>query len=204
MAEKASSKYDPTFAREVFKHVDAGEEIVKCMQCGVCAASCPLAEKMDFSPRKIFTMIRAGEREKVLGSKDIMLCTSCYTCIVRCPRKVPVMEVMHGLAHYALRQGFVPRRESAKFGREFWKCIYNTGRVNEAKAMQGYYLSDGLVAGAKKGLEMKDIALNMLTHGRMKFKSLVPIIPAAKIKDIASLRKMLDKAREMGKGGSPS
>ena len=202
MAQKASSKYDPTFAKEVFEKVDSGEEIKKCMQCGVCAASCPLAEKMEFSPRKIFAMIRAGERQKVLGSKDIMLCTSCYTCIVRCPRKVPVMEVMHGLAHHALRNGFVPRKESSKFGKAFWDCIYKSGRVDEGVAARNYYLADGLVAGAKKGLEMKDIALNMLKHKRMNIMSAIPGIQGKKIKNIASLQKMLDKAEAMGKGGS--
>jgi quinone-modifying oxidoreductase subunit QmoC len=201
MAATSNSKYDPSFAREVFAKVDAGEEIKKCMQCGVCAASCPLADKMEFSPRKIFTMIRAGERDKVLSSKDIMLCTSCYTCIVRCPRKVPVMEVMHGLAHYALRNGFVPREDTAKFGKAFWDCIYNTGRVDEGVAARNFYLSSGFIEGAKKGMAMKDIALGMLKHKRMNVMGVIPGMQGKKIKEIASLQKMLKKAESMEKGG---
>ncbi|HDG98325.1 MAG TPA: heterodisulfide reductase subunit C, partial [Desulfobacterales bacterium] len=53
------TSYDPSFAREVFENVDYGEEIKMCMQCGVCAASCPLSMQMDYSPRKIFLLIRA-------------------------------------------------------------------------------------------------------------------------------------------------
>ena len=97
--------YNPSFAEEVFQNVDSGDEIKMCMNCGVCAASCPLREHMDYPPRQIFSLIRAGKREVVLGSKAIMLCTSCYTCAVKCPRSIPVIDVMHGLAHYALKQG---------------------------------------------------------------------------------------------------
>ena len=31
--------YDPSFAEEVFRNVDAGDEIKMCMNCGVCAGS---------------------------------------------------------------------------------------------------------------------------------------------------------------------
>jgi heterodisulfide reductase subunit C len=32
-------------------------------------------------------MIRAGKREAVLSSESVWMCTSCYNCIVRCPRE---------------------------------------------------------------------------------------------------------------------
>ncbi len=187
--------YDSAFAKEVFENVDYGEEIKMCMQCGVCAASCPLSQRMDFSPRKIFLMIRAGKREEVLGSKAIMLCTSCYSCKVRCPRGIPVVDVMHGLAHYALKKGYVPRKDTAVFGREFWNQIYKIGRIDEKDLSRRYFFADGLVPGIKKSLEMADMGLAMFLHKRMK------LLPEKKIKGIKSLRKMLDKAREMGKGG---
>jgi quinone-modifying oxidoreductase subunit QmoC len=187
--------YDQSFAREVYQKVDAGDEIKMCMQCGVCAASCPLKEKMDYSPRKIFTLIRAGKRETVLSSQAIMLCTSCYSCKVRCPRKVPVVDVMHGLAHYALRQGYKPREETALFGQKFWDNIYKLGRIDEKDVAQRYFLGHGLGPGIKLMLENKDMGLGMLLKKRMK------LLPERPIKNIKSLRKMLDKAKAMGKGG---
>jgi len=188
--------YDQFFAREVYARVDSGEEIKMCMQCGVCAASCPLKDKMDLSPRKIFTLIRAGQREKVLSSKAIMLCTSCYSCKVRCPRKVPVVDVMHGLAHYALRQGFKPREETALFGDKFWGNIYRLGRIDEKDVAQRYFLGHGIVGGIKLAFENKDMGLGMLLKKRMK------LLPERPIKNIKSFRKMLDKAKTMGKGGA--
>ncbi len=188
--------YKQNFAQEVYDHVDSGESIKSCMGCGVCAISCPLSKHMDYSPRRVFAMIRAGQREQVLGSRDIMLCTSCYSCIVRCPRKVRVMDVMHGLAHYALEQGYVPRKDTVTFGRKFWNSIYKIGKIDETKVANQYMLADGLIPGIKKGLGMLDMALTMVLKGRMK------LIPERPIKGVKGLRRMLDKAKEMeGKGG---
>lgn len=192
----AGKAYDPSFAREVYEKVDSGAEVKMCMQCGVCAGSCPLRDKMDYSPRKIFALIRAGKREKVLKSKAIMLCTSCYSCIVRCPRKVPVMDIMHGLAHYALRQGYRPRQETALFGDKFWGNIYRLGRVDEKDVALRYFLGHKLSEAVMLMLENKNMGLGMLRYKRMK------VLPERPIKNIKSFRKMLDKAKEMGKGGA--
>lgn len=191
-----NANYNPSFANEVFQHVDFGEEIKACMQCGVCAGSCPLSLQMDFSPRNIFTMIRAGKRDEVLGSKAIMLCTSCYSCFVRCPRDIPVIEVMHGLAHYALRQGFTPSKDTAAFAGEFWNQIYKLGRIDEKDLPRRYFFKDGLISGIKNSIKMMDMGITLLLHKRMK------LLPERKIKGIKGLRKMLDMAQEIGKGGN--
>jgi len=194
---KKGINYKPTFAQEVFENVDSGESIKNCMQCGVCAASCPLASKMEISPRRIFALIRAGKREEVLSSGDIMLCTSCYSCIVRCPRKVRVMDVMHGLAHYALRHGYVPRKETALFGQKFWDSIYQLGRIDEQKVARRYFMAEGLGKGIKKTLDNIDLGLGMILHRRMK------MLPERSIKGVKSLQRMLKKAQSMEeKGGT--
>jgi len=189
-----TAAYAPAFADEVFQKVDSGEEIKMCMQCGVCAASCPLALVMDFSPRKIFTLIRAGRREEVLTSQAILLCTSCYSCKVRCPRKVPVVDVMHGLAHYAIKLGYASRPLTQSFGTHFWGSIYKVGRIDEKEVSRKYFFRDGPVKAAKYGLEMADIGLALMRRRRMK------LLPERPIRGIVDLRKMLDKAEELGKG----
>ena len=188
--------YDPSFAEEVFRNVDAGDEIKMCMNCGVCAGSCPLREHMDYPPRQIFALIRAGKREEVLSSRSIMLCTSCYTCAVKCPRSIPVIDVMHGLAHYALKQGYVPRKDTAAFGGEFWKQVYRLGRIDEKDLPRRVFFSAGLIEGVKAMLNFMDIGIKLMLHRRMK------LLPERKIKGIGSLKKMLDKAERLGKGGA--
>ena len=191
-----NGNYDPSFAREVFENVDFGDEIKMCMQCGVCAASCPLSLQMDHPPRQIFTLIRAGKKEEVLGSQAIMLCTSCYACKVRCPRKIPVVDVMHGLANYALKQGFVPRKDTANFGSKFWEQVYRIGRIDEKDLPRRYFFSEGFIEGIKGTLSFSDIGIKMFLHKRMK------LLPEKKIKGIKELRKMLEKAETMQQGGA--
>ena len=188
--------YNPSFAKEVFRDVDSGDEIKMCMNCGVCAGSCPLREHMDYPPRQIFGLIRAGKREEVLSSKAIMLCTSCYTCVVKCPRDIPVMDVMHGLAHYALKQGYVPRKDTANFGKEFWNQVYKLGRIDEKDLPRRVFFAGGFVEGVKAMLNFMDIGLKLMLHRRMK------LLPERKIKGVKSLQKMLDKAEGLGKGGA--
>jgi len=188
--------YAPAFADEVFRNVDFGEEIKMCMQCGVCAASCPLSLQMDYPPRQIFAMIRAGKREEVLSANSIMLCTSCYSCKVRCPRKIPVVDVMHGLAHYAIENGILTRRDTANFGREFWNQVYKRGRIDEKELPRRVFFAGGLIEGIKNTIKFMDVGLKMVLHRRMK------LLPEKKIKGAKSLQKMLDKADQMGKGGA--
>lgn len=185
-------KYRPVSTKEIFENVDYAEEIYKCMQCGMCAGSCPLKHHMDYPPRKIFALLRAGEIDTVLNSKSIFLCTSCYSCIVRCPRGIPVMEVMHNLAHYAIRSGKISRKNTATFAQEFWKQVYERGRVDEKDLSRRYFFSEGFVKGIKNAISMADMGLVMLLHGRMK------LLPEKKIKGIKGLRLMLDKAQEAG------
>jgi len=191
-----NGNYDPSFAKEVFDNVDSGEEIKMCMQCGVCAGSCPLRHEMDYPPRQIFTLIRAGRRDEVLNSKAIKLCTSCYRCVVRCPRDIPVMDVMHGLAHYGIKKGIIPKEGTAAFGGEFWDMIYRIGRIDEKDLPRRYFFRAGLIPGIMSMLEMAPMGAQMFFHHRMK------LLPERKIKGVKNLRKMLDKAQQMGKGGA--
>ena len=77
------------------KAIPGGEQIVDCIQCGTCSGSCPTGFLMKHSPRKLIAMTRAGMKKEVLESPDIWLCTSCYSCYVRCPRNIKVTDLMY-------------------------------------------------------------------------------------------------------------
>src|SRR4030066_2409947 len=106
--QQAVAHYRNNFLREVEERVEDGEWVRMCMQCGVGAGSCPLGNAWQHTPQKLFMMIRAGKREEVLTSDSMWRCTSCYNCIVPCPRKLPITHIMHGLANYAHRLNLVP------------------------------------------------------------------------------------------------
>jgi len=188
-------KYRSSFLKEVEANVEEGEWVKMCMQCGVCAGSCPLGQHWEHSPQKIFMMIRAGQREAVLKSDSMWMCTSCYNCIVRCPRQLPITHIMHGLAHYAKRLGLVPQTNpTAKFSQLFWDNLVKKGRVNELKLGLSLYFMNGFGEGVKTALKMKDVGLGMTRTKRM---NPMEILGGHAVKDLSGFQKAIQKAQEL-------
>ncbi len=148
-------KYRGNFLKEVTDNVEEGDWVKMCMQCGVCSGSCPLGPHWDHPPQEIFMMIRANKREEVLESTSMWMCTSCYNCIARCPRGLPITHIMHGLATYSKRLGLAPQQQpTAKFAQLFWNNLTKTGRVNELKLGLSLYFMNGFGEGIKTALKM--------------------------------------------------
>lgn len=190
-----SNAYRNNFLREVTANVEEGEWVKMCMQCGVCSGSCPLGPHWEHPPQEIFMMIRAGKREEVLKSSSMWYCTSCYNCIARCPRGLPITHIMHGLAHYAKRLGMVPQnQQTAKFAQKFWDNLTKKGRVNELTLGLGLYFMNGLGEGVKTSLKMQGVGLGMLKTQRM---DPLEILGGHGCKDIAGLKAALNKARQI-------
>jgi len=161
-------RYRNDFLKEVEANVEMGDWVKMCMQCGVCSGSCPLGPFWEHPPQELFMMIRAGKRDEVLQSESMWMCTSCYNCIVRCPRELPITHIMHGLASYAHRLGLAPKMNpTRRFSVIFWRNIAKTGRVNEMELSLRLYFMDGFVKGVKKGIEMAGVGLGMLRTGRL-------------------------------------
>ena len=188
-------QYRNSFLREVEDNVEEGDWVKMCMQCGVCSGSCPLGPYWDHSPQELFMMIRAGKRQEVLESSSMWMCTSCYNCIVRCPRELPITHIMHGLAHYATRLGIAPKNQPTyKFSMLFWKNLTKTGRVNELKLGLALYFMNGIGEGIKTSLKMQDVGLGMLLTKRL---SPMELIGGHKCKGAGDLKKILKKAEEL-------
>jgi quinone-modifying oxidoreductase subunit QmoC len=191
----AMAKYSNDFLREVEERVEEGDWVKMCMQCGVCAGSCPFGPHWEHSPQKIFMMIRAGKREAVLTSDSMWMCTSCYNCMVRCPRKLPITHIMHGLATYAHRLGLAPKMQPTRqWSVLFWENCTKTGRVNELKLTLGLYFKDGFVAGIRKALSMQAIGLGLLKAGRL---NPFELFKGHECKDKAGIHRMIKKAQEI-------
>ena len=188
-------KYRTRFLQEVEANVEEGEWVKMCMQCGVCAGSCPLGKHWAHPPQEIFMMIRAGKREDVLTSDSMWMCTSCYNCIVRCPRGLPITHIMHGLATYAKRLGLVPKNQpTAKFAQLFWDNLVKKGRVNELKLGLSLYFMNGFGEGIKVAMKQQAIGLGMLRTKRM---SPMEAIGGHSVKDLNGFHKMIQKAQEL-------
>jgi heterodisulfide reductase subunit C len=118
------------------------QEMVRaCIQCGTCSASCPNAFAMDLTPRKLWRLVLMGQSETIFQSQTFYLCSSCYTCTLRCPRGLPLTEAMDKLKAIAGRQNLAPYRRSARFYGQFLNSVRRHGRVREMEFMTLYFLA---------------------------------------------------------------
>ena len=188
-------KYRNNFLREVEEKVDDGDWVKMCMQCGVCAGSCTFGPDWEHTPQKIFMMIRAGKREEVLTSHSMWLCTSCYNCMVRCPRKLPITHIMHGLASYAHRLGLAPKQQPTRdFSLIFWENCTKTGRVNELRMTISVYFREGFMSGVKKMWTLRNIGRGLFFAKRL---NPLELFVSHGCKDKDGLRRALKKADEI-------
>ncbi len=97
-----------SFAEEI-EAEPGGEDIAKCIQCGMCTASCMVASVTDkYRPRKLIQMILLGLREEVLSSDLPWLCMTCRMCDERCQENVNLAEIFHAVREIAAREGHIP------------------------------------------------------------------------------------------------
>lgn len=192
---QAIERYRNNFLREVEENIEEGHWVKMCMQCGVCSGSCPFGPHWAHPPQEIFMMIRAGKRDEVLSSDSMWMCTSCYNCMVRCPRKLPITHIMHGLANYAHRLGIAPKGQPTReFAKLFWDNMMKKGRVNEMKLTIGHYFRNGVGPGIKEAMTMKDIGLGMLKAKRL---NPMELLGGHGVKDLKGFQAIVAKAREI-------
>lgn len=161
----ADAKMNP-FLKEVLSR-PGGETVLQCYQCGTCSGSCPVIEEMDYGPRRIMHMIHDGEEEAVLSSHDMWFCVSCYSCANRCPRDIPITDVMALLRSMAIEKDYQDDKE-AQFGQAFAATVRQHGRMFEPELLIRYYLR---VLDVLSLLQMVPLGLKMMLRGK------IPILP---------------------------
>lgn len=146
-----------------------------------------MAGEMEYPPRKIIALIRAGMRDEVLSSSSMWHCLSCYTCTVRCPRDVKPTELAHALESLATEHGFkVKGTRTPAMYRSFVSSIKANGRVHEFGMMFKYYLSANPLAA----LKVLPVGLQLFLHRRL------PLFPH-KVKGREELAQITLKLREI-------
>ncbi len=142
-----------TAFRDLILKTPGGEKIPTCMQCGICAGSCPVSHEMDYTPRELVRMIQLGLKKEVLNSNTIWICTTCFSCSVRCPRGIHPTELMETLKPIAMAEGI--KNRNAKFDSVFADVVKKNGRASEFLLISRYSLSEpGMIKQAPFGLAL--------------------------------------------------
>ncbi len=89
------------------KFVDAGLEVMRsCINCGTCTGGCPSGRRTAYRTRSAIRRALTGD-ESVLSDIDIWLCSTCYYCYERCPRNIPVTDMIIKLRNIAVEEGYI-------------------------------------------------------------------------------------------------
>jgi heterodisulfide reductase subunit C len=160
--EYAGIKYvtsDPLF--EIRKMVNA------CIQCGTCTGSCPNAFGMDFTPRRLWRLVLAGQKDEIFESRTFGLCSTCYYCTLRCPRGLPLTEAMSALKQIAAREKAEVFRTGLCFYGSFLESIRKHGRVWELEFMSLYFIA---VKNPIIPLRYASLGLRLIGKGKLSVR----------------------------------
>jgi heterodisulfide reductase subunit C len=174
------------FLAEVMAATPGDNRLNHCIQCGSCGGSCPSGAEMAHTPRRLFALINAGQRETVLKSNAPWYCVSCYYCTVRCPQNIHITDVMYTLKSMAIKAGLFHDNAMPGFSETFVDYVEKYGRSFELGLATRFNLRHHPLSLAA----LAPMGLNMLKRGRM---DLTP----HKIKGMEQLTAILEKARAL-------
>jgi quinone-modifying oxidoreductase subunit QmoC len=160
------SELDPHFASEIAS-IPGGDKLFSCIQCGTCSGMCPISPYMDFTPRQIIAMIRAGFKGEVLSSYTTWLCASCYSCTVECPSEIKLTDIMYAAKRLAIRKGVYPKGFPIPvLANEFFASVERTGRSSEGRLLLRLFLKTNPVQLFKQ----TRLGMRLLQLGRFSLK----------------------------------
>lgn len=167
--------------------VPAGERIKRCIQCGTCTGSCPVSYAMDISPRELIALFRAGEMERIMRSRTIWICASCYACTTRCPSGIKITDIIYALKRTAMGKDYKSHAPQVQImARLFVDNLMSFGRLHEGTLIAKYYARTGFWK-----------MLGLIPLGRKMIKTKRIALLPSKIKAHKSLAKIIRKAQEI-------
>jgi heterodisulfide reductase subunit C len=184
--EAQTASVSGSFLSEVMAATPGNNRLDHCIQCGTCGGSCPSGAEMDHTPRRLFALIRAGERNTVLASNAPWYCVSCYYCTVRCPQEVHITDLMYTLKALAIREHRYLDDAMPDFSKTFVDYVERYGRSFELGLATRFTLRHHPMSLPG----MAPMGMNMMMKGRM---DLTP----TRIDGLGQLKAILAKAKEL-------
>ncbi len=82
----------------------SGVDPRKCMKCGKCTASCPVAGEMEIKPHQFVSYVDRGDIEALQKTNSLWKCLSCFACVQRCPRDVKPGKLIEAVRLTVIRE----------------------------------------------------------------------------------------------------
>jgi len=180
----------PLFSEEISNLLYAahGSPINSCIQCGTCSGTCPVANYMDQTPRRLIGMINANLKEDVLDCNTYWFCASCYHCTVRCPADIDIAGVMYAVKRYSIwNKTYSEDLVGPTFSEAWVKMIVRSGRSYEPVLAPTYMFQ----------LAPKEFFQEALNASKMVLKGKIPVLPP-RIKRLDNFKKMVRRIIPLG------
>ncbi len=163
---KYEAELDPKFADEITA-IPGGEKLDNCIQCGTCSGMCPLSTYMDYTPRQIVAMVRAGFKAEVLSSYTSWLCASCYACTVECPKGIKITDIMYSIKRRAIQDKVYPKKFPIPvLAKEFFGNVLKNGRSTEMLVVMKLFLKTAPLAMMNQAV----MGMKLFFQGRIGLK----------------------------------
>ena len=139
-----------------------GVSAMTCYQCAKCSSGCPVAGRGDLRSHELVRLVQMDQRRAVLSSRFIWECTSCQTCVTRCPQKVDICAMNDALRALSLKEGLATASTAVPvFNDAFLASVRKRGRVHELGLMAAFKLR------TRRFFEDMDKAPMMLVKGKL-------------------------------------
>ena len=99
------SNIDKEFSEKIKEA--GGDSLEYCFQCGTCTGSCPSGRRTPYRVRQIIRKANVGLKDEIIADPTLWMCTTCYSCQERCPRKVKIVDVVKLARNEAAKAGFM-------------------------------------------------------------------------------------------------
>lgn len=162
----------------------SGQQVELCYHCHKCTAGCPVVGAMQYGPDRLLQMVSLGMDDPVLRSRDVWLCSGCYTCATRCPNDIDISAVMDALRQIAVARGLpAGERDALLFHRLFLGVLKRFGRSHEA-----------FMLGLFKVLSRVPLYKDVVAGAGLFVRGKVPLLPT-RTRAAADLRRIVERSR---------
>ncbi len=179
-------------ARNILKRIQAesGVNISACFGCKKCSNGCPVQFAMDLHPYQVVRYAQFGQADRLKDCETIWICSSCQTCVTRCPNDVDIPRLMDYLKETVAKEHRLTRQKRVlQFHRTFLREIKTRGRIFEASLMTRQMILSGDFVNPGKVIKTVRLGVAMLRRGRLR------IVPD-RVKDRKWIKALFDEERK--------
>ena len=175
-----------SFLAQVIEATPGGERFLHCLQCGSCGGSCPSGADMEYTPRTIFALINAGERERCSRPTRCGPASRATSAPPAARRKSPSPTSCIRSSGCRSPSGCITTPTPPPWPRHLRILSTATGGASRLGLATSYHLLNRPLQAMKMG----PMGFAMFRRGRM---ALTP----SKIKNLGQLQAIIRKAKEI-------